>query len=171
MRLPTFAVIVPALPAAVVAAEIFAPSATVSEGDDMAIWPAFPLPLAVLNRPLLGLFVNVNAPTPPPVPTPTTVIAWLALILMLPAGPLVLSPLLVAICAPLVKLIDPTSICTDPALPSPCAVVLMNPESSVRRGAETATAPPFAMKPNVSIPPELDNVTALEAVRLMFLAD
>src|SRR3954470_20451535 len=89
LMLPTFAVMVPALPAPVVLVEILAPSATVALLPDTVIWPAFPVFDAVLKSPVpapdaeaLDAFSTIAPPAP----------ALLVLLLIVP--PLVMFKLL-----------------------------------------------------------------------------
>jgi hypothetical protein len=55
LSVPTFSVASPARPPPEVATEIVPPSPIVKVGAKTIIWPALPVPSAVLNKPLAGL--------------------------------------------------------------------------------------------------------------------
>src|SRR2546430_9795679 len=99
--LPTFAVIVPALPAPAVLTEIRGPSATVALPPDKVIWPAFPILDAVLKSPVPAPAIDALdafTASAPPRPAPDVLLLAVAPLLILrlptfkatlPAAPLV----------------------------------------------------------------------------------
>jgi len=127
VMLPTFAVIVPALPAAVVAAETRPPSATVAFPPDQLISPAFPAFDAVLNR---------------PVPVPEIEALGAASVIAPPAPPALVLLLMVALLA---MLKVPTFKAMLPAAPpAEVATEMVPPSAMVSTGVLMITCPAFA---------------------------